>query len=255
MNISDEGLRLIRSFEGYHKKLPDGRCLAYRCPANKWTIGFGCTEGVKEGMIWTAAEAEENLRREIAKFEAAVTRLVMVEINQNEYDALVSFAYNCGADGLRTSTLLKKLNKGDRVGAAKQFAHWRHGGGGVLPGLVSRRARETALFLKPVVQPEAPYMPQEVTEVREISKPVATAGGVAAGGAVATVPSLPSLPAPPDLSPYTAGQGFGDAVSSILAWTAAHPVLTVLCVAWAGGMAFLPQIKDRLTWLRSSLSS
>ncbi|MGL4558672.1 MAG: glycoside hydrolase family protein, partial [Afipia sp.] len=64
MQLSTEGLRLIKSFEGYHRKLADGRCMAYRCPAGVWTIGWGCTEGVREGMVWTVEEAEAGLRRE-----------------------------------------------------------------------------------------------------------------------------------------------------------------------------------------------
>ena len=96
MQISDDGLRLIKSFEGYLDKQSDGSCVAYLCPAGVPTLGWGCTEGVKLGMRWTEADAEAALRREIAKFEAGVARLVTVEINQNEFDALVSFHYNTG---------------------------------------------------------------------------------------------------------------------------------------------------------------
>lgn len=255
MNISDEGLRLIRSFEGYHKKLPDGRCLAYRCPAGVWTIGHGVTEGITEGMIWTADEAEAALRREIAKHEAAVRRLATVDLNQNEFDSLCSFSYNCGIGALQRSGLLRKLNKGDRLGAAKEFSKWRRGGGRVLPGLVSRREREAALFLKPVAAPEEPYMPQEVAEVREISKPAATVGGVAAGGAVATVPSLPSLPSPPDTSKLSEWSNFGDTLSYLTGWIGDNPLLTVACAAWFGVVWFWPKIMERFQWLRSSLSS
>lgn len=255
MKISDNGIRLIKSFEGYHNRLPNGYCTAYLCPANVPTIGFGCTEGVKLGMVWTEEQAEAGLLKEIAKHEAAVNRLVSVDMNQNEFDALVSFSYNCGVGALGKSTLLKKLNKGDRIGAAREFGKWNKGGGSVLTGLVARREREAALFLKPTEAPEGPYMPQVVEETKEISKPVATAGGVAAGGAAVGTTSLPSLPAPPDLSPYTAWQGFGEAVASLGAWITARPLLTVLCVLWACVMAFLPRIMERVAWLRSSLSS
>lgn len=162
MNISQAGLDLIVSFEGYHRKLANGDCTTYRCPANVLTIGFGCTEGIREGEVWTRQQAEKALMRELAKFEAAVTRLVTVEINQNQYDALVSFAYNCGEGALGKSTLLRKLNAGDFDGAANAFAMWTKGGGRVLPGLVRRRAAEAALFRKPAEPAEEPDMPQGV---------------------------------------------------------------------------------------------
>ena len=91
----------------------------------------------------------------MAKFEAAVTTLVTVDLNQNEFDALCLFTYNVGR-ALQNSTLLKKLNKGDRAGAAEQFAAWTHVGKHAEPGLVSRRASERALFLKPVEAPAEP---------------------------------------------------------------------------------------------------
>lgn len=133
MQISDEGLRLIRSFEGYHTRLKDGSCAAYLCPAHVPTIGFGCTEGVRLGMVWTAEEAEAALRREIAKFEAAVNRLVTVSINQNEFDAMVSLAYNIGAAAFERSSVLKRLNKGDRSGAGQVFEMWNKGGAACFP--------------------------------------------------------------------------------------------------------------------------
>ena len=162
MHISQSGLDLIKSFEGYLDALPDGSCRTYRCPANVLTIGWGCTEGVTEGLVWTKAQAEEGLRREMLKHEAAVKRLVTVDLNQNQFDALTSFAYNCGSGALESSTLLKKLNAGDFDGAAKGFLLWNKGGGSVLPGLVKRRQRESLLFLTPTSPPQAPEMPQKV---------------------------------------------------------------------------------------------
>lgn len=255
MHLSQEGLRLIKSFEGYHKRLQNGDCAAYLCPANVPTIGYGCTEGVQIGMVWTEAKAEAELMKELAKHEAAVTTLVKVELNQNEFDALVSFSYNCGVGALQKSTLLKRLNRGDRVGAAREFEKWTRGGGRVLKGLVARREREAALFLKPVDAPDEPYMPQDVQEVREISKPVATAGGAAAGGAAVSVPSLPQLPPPPDLSSYSAWKTFGQSAGDLVSWVSGNLVLTVVCAGVIGFFTFLPKIKDKLQWARSSLSS
>lgn len=96
------------------------------------------------------------------------------------------------------------------------------------------------------------------TRVIEAAKapPAAATTGAAVGAGVAVAgPTLPALPPPPDLSPYTAWQGFGEAVASLGAWITSRPLLTVLCVAWACSMAFLPKIMERVPWLRSSLSS
>jgi lysozyme len=162
MHISQAGLDLIKSFEGYLDRMPDGSCRAYLCPAKVLTIGWGCTEGVTEGLTWTKDQAEKGLRSELIKHESHVKRLVTVELNQNEFDALVSFTYNVGAGALAKSTLLRCLNKNDRAGAARGFALWNKGGGKVLPGLVIRRQREATLFLSPVAAPTAPEMPQKV---------------------------------------------------------------------------------------------
>lgn len=162
MHISQKGLDLIKSFEGYHDALPDGSCRAYLCPASVLTIGFGCTSGVTEGLIWTKDQAEQGLRKELIEHESHVKRLVTVELNQNEFDALTSFCYNVGAGALAKSTVLRCLNKDDRAGAARGFALWNKGGGKVLPGLVIRRQREATLFLSPVAAPAVPEMPQKV---------------------------------------------------------------------------------------------
>jgi lysozyme len=162
MRISPSGLKLIVGFEGKLRLMPDGTYQAYKCPANVWTIYAGVTEGVYEGMIVTEAQGEQMFRREISKFEAAVNRLVKVEINQNQFDALVSFAYNCGEGALARSSILKRLNAGDYVGASRAFGAWNKGGGRVLKGLVARRAREASLFLKPAELAEDPKMPQRV---------------------------------------------------------------------------------------------
>lgn len=193
MKLSSAGIDFIVSFEGLHRKIGDGRYVAYKCPAGVWTIYAGCTEGVKAGMVVTEDEGRAMFARELAKFEAAVTRLVTVPLNQNEYDALVSFAYNCGEGALAKSTLLRRLNAGDRAGAAKAFAAWNKGGGRVLPGLVRRRREEAALFLAPIADSVEPDMPQAVEPSPEKpSRPVvATASAAASGTAAALVQSAP----------------------------------------------------------------
>lgn len=172
MNISERGISLIKSFESYMKALPDGRCQAYQCVVGyrkgkpiydgKWTIGWGCTEGIRQGMIWTREQAETALRGELARFEDAVNRLVTASINQNQYDALVSFAYNCGEGALAKSSILRKLNAGDALGAADVFPLYNKSRGIVVKGLVRRRAAERALFLEPVEEAAEPEMPQTV---------------------------------------------------------------------------------------------
>ena len=188
MKFGDKGMALLREFEGYHTRQPDGSCVAYLDRLAKphvWTIGFGLTEGVHEGMRLTAEEAEACLRKELAKHEAAVIRLVTVDLNQNQFDALVSFSYNVGFGALGRSTLLKRLNAGDIDGAAREFARWNKAGGVVYRGLVRRRAAEAALFLEPVDASPLPDMPQAVEETppRPQAKPVrdATGGAVASG--------------------------------------------------------------------------
>jgi len=140
---SQAGIDLIKEFEG---------CVltAYKCPAGAWTIGYGHTSGVYEGQTITQAQAEAYLKTDLVTYENAVNSYVTVTLNQNQFDALVSFAYNCGTGALKTSTLLTLLNNGDYTGAANQLDLWNKSGGEVLAGLVRRRAAEKALFLTAV---------------------------------------------------------------------------------------------------------
>ena len=171
MEISQKGLELITSFEGYHRKLPNGDCTTYYCPAGVLTIGFGCTEGIKEGEVWTRQQAMERFRSELAKHEAAVTQAVTVPMTQGAYDALVSFSYNLGVAGMKGSSIVKLLNAGKPEEAAKLFALYNKARDKrtkrlvVLPGLVRRRAAEAALFLEPDEIAPEPEMPQAVEAV------------------------------------------------------------------------------------------
>ena len=140
MKTSNVGIDLIKSFEGCILK-------AYKCPAGVWTIGYGHTAGVEEGQKITQAQAEELLKEDLKRFETYIENLVTVKINQYQFDALVSFCYNIGPGNLKTSTLLKLLNKGDYEGAAEQFDRWVKAGDKKLAGLVKRRAAEKELFL------------------------------------------------------------------------------------------------------------
>ena len=143
MNISEAGIQLIKKFEGCSLK-------AYKCPAGIWTIGYGHTLNVNEGQTITKKQAEDLLKQDLRSFELTVNNLVNVPLNQNQFDALVSFCYNLGTGNLKKSTLLKLLNKQDYLGAAEQFDRWVYAGGKKLSGLVKRRAAEKELFLKAI---------------------------------------------------------------------------------------------------------
>jgi len=115
---------------------------------NPWTVGYGHTgSDVVAGLTITAEEAESLLKKDLEKFERAVTKMVVVPLTQNQFDALVSFTYNLGPQSLLGSTLLKKLNNKDYEGAANEFPKWNKAQGKILRGLVSRRAKEKTLFL------------------------------------------------------------------------------------------------------------
>ena len=148
MKTSQKGINLIKQFEGC-------QLTAYKCPAGVWTIGYGTTGKVDgkeicKGMKISKQKAEQLLKKDLEQFEKSVNNFVKVSINQNQFDALVSFAYNVGAGALKGSTLLKKLNQKDYKGAANEFLKWNKGGGKVLAGLTRRREAERKLFLTTV---------------------------------------------------------------------------------------------------------
>lgn len=137
MNISNKGLELIKSFEGCHLK-------AYRCPAGVWTIGWGHTNGVYEGMKISQAQADQFLYEDVQRFVNAVNQYQSrFNFNQNEFDALVSFTYNCGAGSL--ANVMACCNTKQEI--AEECKLYNKGGGVVLPGLVRRRQAEYDLFM------------------------------------------------------------------------------------------------------------
>lgn len=134
MRISNRGLDLIKSFEGCH-------LTAYRCPANVWTIGWGHTAGVYEGMKITQEQADAFLLEDLRKYEGYVNATGL-SLNQNQFDALVSFTYNCGNGNLK-----KLINNRTLSQIADALLLYNKGGGKVLNGLVRRRKAERELFL------------------------------------------------------------------------------------------------------------
>jgi lysozyme len=166
--ISKAGLKLVKHFEGYHVRQPDGSCTAYMDVAGVPTIGWGSVHGVKLGMRWTEQEAESALMSELQTCAMEVQRLVTVPLNQQQHDALVSFVYNLGTGAFTRSTLLRKLNRGDYAGAEVEFSRWVYaskGAGGPkvkYNGLVRRRKAEAAMFADNAIIPVPVEMPTEI---------------------------------------------------------------------------------------------
>lgn len=140
MKITNEGINLIKKFEGLELE-------AYLCPAGVWTIGYGHTKGVKKGQVITQLEADNLLKEDLSSFEKGVTSLIKSNINQNQFDALVSFAFNLGLANLKSSTLLKKVNANpnDRT-IVDEFLKWVYAKKVFLEGLHRRRQAEANLY-------------------------------------------------------------------------------------------------------------
>ena len=149
LTLTNVGADLIKHFESCLKKKGE-HYHAYKCPAGVLTIGWGHTNhhGRKfdASSRWTMVECNEAFGEDMEGFEQAVRRLVRVALEPYQFDALVSFTYNCGEGNLKKSTLLKKVNAGDFEGAALEFHKWNKAGGKVMKGLVRRRASEALLF-------------------------------------------------------------------------------------------------------------
>lgn len=137
MNIGNKGLDLIKSFEGC-------RLSAYKCPAGVWTIGYGHTQGVYEGMVITQAQADNMLREDVKYYADAVDRYnSRFNFTQEEFDALTSFTYNCGVGSLQA--VMSCCNTKQEI--AEECKLYNKGGGVVLAGLVRRRNEEYKLFM------------------------------------------------------------------------------------------------------------
>lgn len=146
MRTSGAGVELIKSFEGF-------RARATELPNGRWIVGFGHTRGARAGLRVTREEAELVLRHhDLRPIEDLITERVLTPLTQNEFDALVSFAFNIGADAFLESNVLVLLNSGERSQAAEGMSAWRKGRVDgeirVIDALVRRRAAEKALFLE-----------------------------------------------------------------------------------------------------------
>jgi len=143
MQMSFNGIQSLKTLEGFRKE-------AYKDTGGVWTIGYGTIrlngKPVEQGMVVSEKEAELALQEDLSWAQTAVNQLVRVPLKQTMFDALVSFVYNIGENAFSKSTLLRKLNNKDYVGAGNEFTRWVFDNGKEVKGLVSRRLVEQAMF-------------------------------------------------------------------------------------------------------------
>jgi GH24 family phage-related lysozyme (muramidase) len=184
MKTSQAGIDLIKEWEGLRLK-------AYLCPANILTIGYGHTSAagephVFENMTITAALAEAILKRDLERFEQAVERTVKVPLSQNQFDTLVSFAFNLGTDWLSKATFMKRLNKGDYDAVPRGLLSFNRANGVVLLGLTKRRQAEADMWLNGrEIEEVNKAAPKKVSQSKTIG-----AGGVVVSAGVGTLEAL-----------------------------------------------------------------
>jgi lysozyme len=160
--INKEGVDLIKRWEGL-------KLIAYLCPANVWTIGYGHTATVRKGQEITEARAEELLRMDLDKFEKGIERLITVPLNDNQFAALVSWAFNVGLGAAERSTLRRMLNAGSYHEVPAQLRRWNKAGGVVLKGLTNRREDEVRLWNKQATV-ETPDLPEQIDTTATVIK-------------------------------------------------------------------------------------
>ena len=139
MQLSKTGIELLKHFEGCELK-------AYQDSVGVWTIGYGHTKGIYEGLEITQSEAEKMLIDELPEYEGYITDKIVPRLQQHEFDALVCWVYNLGPTNLSSSTMLKKLNAGEFKEVPFQMKRWDKAGGQPLLGLTRRRNAEALLF-------------------------------------------------------------------------------------------------------------
>jgi lysozyme len=139
MNLGYKGTDLLKFYEGC-------KLVAYQDSVGVWTIGYGHTKNVYEGMTITQEQAEQMLLDELKEYESYIDKLVTVPLNQNQFDALVVWVYNLGPTNFKKSTLLKELNNGNYQAVPIEIKRWNKAGGKVLEGLIKRRKAEAILF-------------------------------------------------------------------------------------------------------------
>jgi GH24 family phage-related lysozyme (muramidase) len=200
--IDADTLALLKQWEGL-------RLTAYQDVGGVWTIGYGHTDTVKAGMVITEAGAEQLLRADLGRFEAAVSDAVKVPLTDAQFGALVSWAFNVGVTAMQDSTLVRKLNAGDYAAVPAELARWNKVKGKTVAGLANRRAAEAGLWSK------GSFVSSNTIE--PTAAPSATASTVKATAATAAVgialqpildvviQSVPALMSLQGLSPWIAG--------------------------------------------------
>ena len=147
MKTSQNGIELIKKFEGFS-------ATPYFCPAHKLTVGYGHVIVMREKFSAqgiSLQEAEILLKQDVSVAEQAIERLVVCELLQNQFDALVSFIYNIGTKAFEKSRLSRLLRENRQAQAANEFPKWIYAGGAVQNGLIKRREAEKGLFLFPAL--------------------------------------------------------------------------------------------------------
>lgn len=143
---------LVKPFEGYAKRLPDGSCTAYPDPGtggDPWTIGWGSTGGdIQQGTVWTVERAEAALQTHLAHFVSGLLKMSpgLIREPDRRIAAVLSWVYNCGLGNYRISTFKKRVDAKDWEGAREECVKWNKAAGRVLPGLTRRRIAEAALL-------------------------------------------------------------------------------------------------------------
>ena len=143
---------LVKPFEGYAKRLPNGDCTAYPDPGtggDPWTIGWGCTgRDISQGTVWTVERAQAALEEHLAHFSAGLLKMSPRLLNEPDrrVAAILSWVYNCGLGNYRISTFKKRVDAGDWAGAKEECVKWNKAAGRVLPGLTRRRQAEAAML-------------------------------------------------------------------------------------------------------------
>lgn len=179
MRTGETGLNLIKGYEGL-------RMSAHYAPSEQWTVGYGHVSTARHGMHVTEGDAERLLREDVKPIETLISSTVRAPLNQNEHDALASLIFNIGEENWRRSSVLRKLNAGDKLAAAQGFEMWNkariNGELVALDGLVRRRAAEKSLFLMPTdaslvvptsdVQPAAECEPDYISDRELKSTPL-----------------------------------------------------------------------------------
>lgn len=154
--VSQSAIDLLHHFEGFHRDIGDNRVQAYPDPATgaePWTIGYGSTGRdpfnggrIQRGTIWTHDQAREHFRNHLRQFEREALGVITAPTTQDQFDAMVSLAYNVGSANLARSTLLRLHNAGNYAAAQKEFIRWNRAAGKVMTGLSRRRQAEARRY-------------------------------------------------------------------------------------------------------------